>query len=156
MAERKLGVVVRNYRKAVFWRKHHCKLLSIMFMEFNRVFNGCELPISVKLGDDVAFPHRGLGVVIHPDSEIGDGSSIYQNVTFGGKTGQEGAPKVGKRCIIGAGAVLLGDITIGDNSIVASNAVVLQDVPPNCVVGGVPAKILKENINRDDYNWKGR
>ena len=156
MSKQKVGTVVKNYKRAHYFNKHHLRIVGKMFEEFNRILNGCEIPTSVKLGDDVTFPHRGLGVVIHPEAEIGDGTTILQNVTLGGKTGQPGAPKIGKRCILGAGAVILGDISIGDNCIVGSNAVVTHSVPDNCIVAGVPAKIIKENINRDDYNWNGR
>ena len=67
---------------------------------------------------------------------------LYQNVTLGGRNGK-GGPIIGKNCIIGAGACVLGEITIGDNVNIGANAVVLEDVPENCTVVGVPAKIVK-------------
>lgn len=113
---------------------------------------GCEIPINVKIGKNVAFPHDSAGTVIHPDTVIGDGVKIYQNVTIGrGDIWKEASEdfmgfEIKNNAILCAGAKILsshGKRVIGENSIVAANAVVIDDVPPNCIVGGVPAKILK-------------
>lgn len=84
------------------------------------------------------------GIVIHQKSRIGENTLIYQNVTLGGRKGSSG-PIVGKNCVIGSGACILGDIKIGDNVKIGANAVVLKDIPDNCTVVGVPARIVKYN-----------
>lgn len=83
---------------------------------------------------------HGIGIVLHQYSKIGDGTKICQNVTIGNGMG----PKVGKNCIIGSGACVLGDITVGDNVKIGVNAVVLHDIPDNCTAVGVPARIIKK------------
>ena len=84
------------------------------------------------------------GIVIHHKSTIGDNTVIYQNVTLGGRNGKPG-PRVGKNCVIGAGACILGDIEIGNNVNIGANAVVLENIPDNCTAVGVPARIIKHN-----------
>ena len=88
-----------------------------------------------------------MGVVIGETAEIGDDCLIYHGVTLGG-TGKETGkrhPTLGNNVVIGAGAKVLGSITIGDNSKVAAGAVVLCDVPPNSTAVGVPARIVKRD-----------
>lgn len=70
---------------------------------------------------------------------IGENTAIYQNVTIGGR-GRSGCPVIGKNVFIGAGAVIMGGITIGDNARIGANAVVIHDVPDNSTAVGVPAR----------------
>ena len=99
----------------------------------------CSVPASCVIENNVEFVHS-IGIVIHPYSHIGEGTLIYQNVTIG--NGKKG-PQIGKNCIIGTGAVILGDIIIEDNVKIGANAVVLMDIPQNATAVGVPAKIVK-------------
>ena len=71
--------------------------------------------------------------------KLGDNTTIYQHVTIGNANG----PKIGKNCVIGSGACILGDIRIGDNCNIGANAVVLKDVPSNTTAVGVPAKLIQ-------------
>jgi serine O-acetyltransferase len=104
---------------------------------------GIELPYTVKLGRRVIFEHQN-GIVIHGNVEIGDRCFIRQGVTLGNKTIDRchDAPKLGKRVNVGAGAKILGAVTIGDDAQIGANAVVLQDVPAGALAVGVPAKII--------------
>ena len=89
------------------------------------------------------FDHA-QGIVVGETAVVGDGCSIYHNVTLGG-TGSRGGdrhPKLGKNVLIGAGAVICGNITIGDNTRVAAGSVVMENLPANVTATGVPAKIL--------------
>lgn len=113
---------------------------------------GCEIPVAVRFGKNVYFPHDSVGTVIHPDTVIGNGVKIYQNVTVGrGDIWKESSEdfvgfEIKDGAILCAGAKILcshGKRIIGENSIVAANAVVVEDVPANYIVGGVPAKILR-------------
>ena len=89
-----------------------------------------------------------MGIVIHQDSIIGDGTIIYQNVTIGRKdTSNQGAPVIGKNCIIGAGAAVIGEIVIGDNVKIGANAVVNKNIPDNCTVVGNPGRIIRKEIS---------
>lgn len=114
----------------------------------------CVIPPECAIGHGAVFWHHGLGVVIHPGTRIGRNCHIYNHVVLGGgHDGPAGPPSritIGDNVMLSAGAKILcrGEtLTIGDNSIVGANAVVLGDVPPNVVVGGIPARILG---TRDD------
>ena len=120
-------------------------LLPNLIWKFIRVFFACDVKYTADIGQNVGFFHNGLGVVIHKDAKIGEGSVLYQNVTIGGngKAGDaNGAPVIGNNVFIGAGAVILGPVTIGDGAKIGANSVVLQNVPAGCTAVGVPAKII--------------
>ncbi|HSV15551.1 MAG TPA: serine O-acetyltransferase [Tepidisphaeraceae bacterium] len=104
---------------------------------------GIELPYSAKLGRRVVIEHQGA-IVIHGHSEIGDDTIIRQGVTLGNKTLDRpyDAPKLGARVNVGAGAKILGAVTVGDGATVGANAVVVKDVPPNAIAVGIPAMIV--------------
>lgn len=113
---------------------------------------GCEIPITVKIGNNVKFPHNSVGTVIHPDTIIGNNVKIYQNVTIGRgdiwtspSSNFEGF-KIEDGAILCAGAKVIsskGLLTIGENTIIGANAVVVSSVGDNQVVGGIPAKFIK-------------
>ncbi|MCB9883543.1 MAG: serine acetyltransferase [Planctomycetes bacterium] len=108
-----------------------------------RLLLGIEIPCEAKLGRRVRVDHHG-GVVVSGDAVLGDDVILRNGVTIGLKTtGVRGAPRIGSRVDIGAGAKILGPIEIGDDVAIGANAVVLQDVPPGCLAVGVPARILR-------------
>lgn len=98
-----------------------------------------------QIGEGTKFYHRGLGCVVHAKTVIGKNCIIFQNVTIGSKWPNgvcEGdAPIIGNDVFIGAGAVLLGNIRIGDKAIIGANAVVTNDIPDGTVAVGIPARI---------------
>ena len=106
----------------------------------NRVINSCDIPSSTKIGKNVVFKHNALGVVINEYTVIGDGCVIYQNVTFAGKDKKR--PTLGKNVMVGAGAVILGGVILGDNAKIGANAVVTSDIPEGKTAVGIPAKII--------------
>ncbi|UAK23435.1 serine O-acetyltransferase [Sphingomonas nostoxanthinifaciens] len=119
--------------------------LSLVYrMLFRRCRNhySIELPYSASVGRGVVIEHQG-GIVIHGASVIGDGCIIRQNCTLGLRRldALDDAPILGKGVQLGAGAVLLGRIHIGDGAVIGANAVVLIDVPPGAIATGVPAAI---------------
>jgi serine O-acetyltransferase len=102
---------------------------------------GIELPCEAKLGKRVRIDHFG-DIIISGDAVIGDDVVIRNGVTIGLKNSpSRGSPKIGNRVDIGAGAKILGPITIGDDVIIGANAVVIKDVPANHLAVGVPAEI---------------
>ncbi len=110
-----------------------------------------DIPSSVSIGKGTLFGHSGIGVVIHQDAVIGENCVIGQGITIGGRSRNPQVPVIGNKVYIAAGARVLGPITVGNNVIIAPNAVVIKDVADNCIVGGIPAKVLKEGINYDDH-----
>lgn len=106
-------------------------------------FWGIKLDYTVQLGRRVRIWHHG-GMILGARA-IGDDVHIRQNTTFGlaDRSNPNAKPTIGKGVEIGTGAVILGNIHIGDGAIVGANAVVTRDVPPHAMVGGVPAKLIK-------------
>jgi len=109
-----------------------------------RFFTGIEIHPGAKIGKGVLIDH-GSGVVIGETAEVGDNCTIYQGVTLGGTGKDKGKrhPTLGKGVMVGSGAKILGPFTIGEGSKIASNAVVLQPLPPNSTAVGVPARIVR-------------
>lgn len=102
---------------------------------------GVELPCEAVIGQRLVIEHIG-GIVISGDAVFGDDCILRNGVTVGLRNrGQSGSPRLGDRVDIGAGAKLLGPIRIGDDVAIGANAVVLCDVPDNCIAVGIPAKI---------------
>ncbi len=98
---------------------------------------------ATKIGSGVFIDH-GTGIVIGETAVIGDDVSMLQDVTLGGTGAERGDrhPKIGKGVLLGAGAKVLGNITIGDYAKIASGSVVLKPVPPHCTAAGVPARLV--------------
>ncbi len=107
---------------------------------------GIEIHPAAKIGKGVFIDH-GMGVVIGETAVVGDNCTIYQGVTLGGTGKDKGKrhPTIGNNVTIGCGAKVLGPFTVGDNSKIAANAVVLNEIPPNSTCVGVPAHIVKRD-----------
>lgn len=123
--------------------------LSLLYrMAFRHCRNvyGIELPYTVRLGRKVIVEHQG-GIVVHGASVIGDGCIIRQNCTLGLRSLDrlDDAPVLGVNVNVGAGAVLMGKVHIGDNAAIGANAVVMQDVPAGGLAVGIPARIVMRN-----------
>lgn len=141
---------------AVCWHKlshwlyvHKRYSLARYISQCCRFWTGIEIHPGAKIGKGLFIDH-GMGVVIGETTEIGDNVTIYQGVTLGG-TGKETGkrhPTIGNNVMIGCGAKVLGPFYVGDNSKIASNAVVLSEVPANSTCVGVPARVVKINDQR--------
>jgi serine O-acetyltransferase len=118
---------------------------------FVRILFGCQIGLGAKIGKKCSLGYEGLGIVIHKRAEIGENVNIGTCVTIGGSNLNYGVPKIGNNCIIASGAKILGDITIGVNCVVAANAVLISSIPDNCLAAGVPAKVVKKDINILNY-----
>jgi len=121
--------------------------------QLGRFLTGIEIHPGARIGQGLFIDH-GMGVVIGETAIIGDNVLLYQGVTLGGTGKERGKrhPTVGNNVVIGAGAKVLGNITIGDNSYIGSNAVVIKDVPPNSTVVGVPGRITKQDGKKIDIS----
>ena len=116
------------------------------------LLHNSHVPVQCKLPRDTRFAYGGIGVVLHAAARFGNGVMIGQNVTIGGNGGKGKAdksghafaiPRIGNHVYIAAGARVLGGISIGDYTVIASNAVVLHDMPPFSVVAGNPATVRR-------------
>ncbi len=107
---------------------------------------GIEIHPAAQIGKGLFIDH-GMGVVIGETTIIGENCTLYQGVTLGGTGKDKGKrhPTIGNNVTIGSGAKVLGPFTVGDNSKIAANAVVLNEIPPNSTCVGVPAHIVKRD-----------
>ena len=117
-------------------------LYRALYRKVRNVY-GIDLPYTVKLGRRVIIEHQSA-IVIHGNCCIGDDSIIRQGVTLGNRYLERPleAPSLGERVNVGAGAKILGNVTIGDDANIGANAVVLSDIPSGQTAVGIPAKIL--------------
>nr|WP_314899847.1 serine O-acetyltransferase [uncultured Deefgea sp.] len=122
------------------------KLLKVT----SQILTGIDLPCETRIGRRLRIDHFG-GVIISGDTIIGDDVILRHGVTLGLRhEGQSGAPVLGDRVEVGAGAKILGAIKIGDDAKIGANAVVLKDVPCGAVAVGVPARIMYA-VKRDEH-----
>lgn len=123
-------------------------LLARIISQRARKVTGIEIHPGAKIGRKLFIDH-GMGVVIGETAEIGDNVTIYHGVTLGGIGGEAGKkrhPTVEDDVMIGAGAKILGPVTIGRGAKIGANAVVLNDVPSYATVVGVPGRVVKNNL----------
>ena len=146
---------------AVIWHKlshalwsHKLYLLGRFSSHIARWLTGIEIHPAAKIGRRLVIDH-GMGVVIGETAEIGDDCYIYHQVTLGvARTmGGKRHPTVGNNVIIGTGAKILGPITIGDNARVGSNAVVVDPVPPDTTVVGMPARPVERRVKPNPQSF---
>ena len=130
------------------WR-HRARLPARALAELTRVLTGVEIHPAATLAPGVFIDHA-TGVVIGETAEVGADVTIYQGVTLGGTSLDQGKrhPTVGDRVIIGAGAKVLGPVTVGPDSQIGANAVVVKPVPPGSVVVGVPGQVIARSRPR--------
>jgi len=141
------------YRLAHLLYRMRFFFLARYISQLIRWATGIEIHPGAVIGRRFFIDH-GMGVVIGETAVIGDDVLIYQGVTLGGTGIEKGKrhPTVGNNVVIGAGAKVLGNIVIGDNSYIGSNAVVINDVPANSTVVGVPGRITKQDGKKIDIS----
>lgn len=132
-----------NHRFAHFFYKKGLKRLARIIAGISRFLTGVDIHPAAKIGRRVFLDHA-TGIVIGETAEIADKVLLYQGVTLGGVSLDKGKrhPTLKEGVVVGAGAKILGNITIGKNSKIGANSVVVKNVPSNCTAVGIPAKIL--------------
>ncbi len=141
---------------ALIWHRmaHWCYRRRLFFLarllsQTGRFFTGIEIHPGAKIGDRFFIDH-GMGIVIGETAEIGDNCTIYHGVTLGGTGKDTGKrhPTIGNNVLIGAGAKVLGPFTVGDNSQIGANSVVLKEIPPDTTVTGIPGRAVRQASRR--------
>lgn len=129
--------------------QHRMKTLARINSQIARFFTGIEIHPGARIGRRLFIDH-GMGVVVGETAVIGDDVTLYHGVTLGGKGDSHGKrhPTLENDVIVGAGAQVLGGITIGAHSVIGANAVVVRDVPPEATAVGIPATV-RLNAPRD-------
>lgn len=123
--------------------------LARQLSQFARFVTGIEIHPGARIGRRLFIDH-GMGVIIGETTVMGDDITLYQGVTLGGTGKEKGKrhPTIGSKVVIGAGAKVLGNISVGENCRIGAGSVVLHDVPENCTVVGVPGRIVYRNGKR--------
>ncbi len=131
------------HRLAHTFYRWHVPLIPRLISNCNRFFTGIEIHPGAKIGEKLFIDH-GMGVVIGETSEIGDNVTIYQGVTLGGTSLQKVKrhPTLGDNVVVGVGAKLIGNITIGNDTKIGAGSVVVSSVPPHATVVGVPGRVV--------------
>jgi len=134
---------VQMHRLSHWLWRHGLRWLARWLSTLARWLTGIEIHPAARIGRRFFIDH-GMGVVIGETAEIGDDCTLYHGVTLGGTTWRKGKrhPTLGNNVVVGAGAKVLGPITVGDGARIGSNAVVLKDVPPGATVVGVPGRVV--------------
>ena len=147
------GVHAIIFHRVSHWLwKHRLRFLARLNSQLARHLTGIEIHPGATIGRRFVIDH-GMGIVIGETAEIGDDVLLYHGVTLGG-TGKETGkrhPTIGNNVMIACGAKVLGPFTVGDNARIASNAVVLTEVPPDATAVGVPARVVRIAGKKVDY-----
>ena len=168
-AKSKLSIILTYPgAKAVFFHKianffaiAKFHLVARIISQFSRFLTGIEIHPKANIGKNLFIDH-GMGVVIGETSEIGDNVTIYHMATLGGISPSVNSneqrnikrhPTLKDNVVIGSGAQILGQVTVGKNAKIGANAVVTKDVPENAVMVGIPAKNVGETSGSDE-NFK--
>lgn len=141
------GFHILYYHRLAHWCWNHgLKLLARIISQTGRFFTGIEIHPGATIGPGFFIDH-GMGVVIGETAEIGENVTIYHGVTLGGTSWKKEKrhPTIGNNVVIGAGAKVLGPFKVGDNSKIGSGSVVVNEVPPDSVVVGVPGRVTFRN-----------
>lgn len=147
--------------KAIFFHsmahalyKRNIPFLPRLISEFSRWMTGIEIHPGAQIGHHLVIDH-GMGIVIGETSIVGDHVLIYQGVTLGGTQLIQGKrhPTIEDGVVIGAGSKVLGNITIGRNTKIGANSVVVDDIPANCSVVGIPAKVITKKESEKYKKW---
>ena len=142
-----------HHRIAHFFFQGGHFFIARFISQVSRSMTGIEIHPGATIGRRFFIDH-GMGVVIGETTIIGNDVLLYQGATLGGTGLEKGKrhPTIGNNVVIGTGAQVLGNITIGDNSYIGANAVVIKDVPPNSTVVGVPGRITKQDGKKMDIS----
>lgn len=143
------ALVLHRFSHAL-WRRG-LKLLPRLISQLGRALTGVEIHPGARIGKGVFIDH-GMGVVIGETTVIGDYCLLYQGVTLGGTGKQIGKrhPTLGDNVVVGAGANVLGAITVGADTRIGAGSVVLRDVSSNCTVVGIPGRVIHQSGTRID------
>ena len=143
-----------NHKIANFFFKRKMCFIARLISQLSRFFTGIEIHPGATIGKRVFFDH-GMGIVIGETAEIGDDCVIYHGVTLGGTsaTRSKRHPTLKNGVVVGTGAKILGNITLGENVKIGANSVVLKSIPDNRVAVGIPAKVIKKTKEEDYFMW---
>lgn len=144
---------ITYYRLARWLYLHKVPFVPRVIDRMTELVFHCRLPFTAEIGEGFEVGHYGLGVFLHPRTRIGRNVMLGPTVHIGGRSNQWEVPRIGNDVYVATGAKILGDLEIGDGCVIGANAVVISSIPARCAAAGVPAKIIKRDI--DVYDCTG-
>ncbi|MBX7540818.1 serine O-acetyltransferase [Qipengyuania sphaerica] len=149
--------IVRFHRLANVLGARKLAPVRAIYALLSRAFFTASIPVGLDLPRSTIFGHNGFGVIVNKRTRLGDNVFIGSHVVIGGQPDRDGAAAIGNDVVIHSGAKIFGPISIGDGAVIAANSVVTKDVVAGALVGGTPAKTLRECIDHRDFRpnaWK--
>ena len=143
---------IKIYYCANWLYKHKIPLLPLILQGIIYFLYNCWIPYQCEIGKGTKIGYGGISVVIHKDSKIGKNCIIGTCVTIGGNKANDKVPIIEDSCYIASGAKIFGTVTIGRESFIGANSVVTRNIPPKSLVSGIPGKVIKSNIDINDYS----
>ena len=133
-----------------YYTFHKRLLLKVVPCSYDNVIEElCNISPSVNIPRSTRFHEKGIGIVIGNGVSLGENVTIYNNVTLGHRHGKHsGTPTIKDNVVLFCHCAVLGDVVVGENCIVGAYSLVINDIPPNCMVVGIPAKIVKEDVTK--------
>jgi len=141
---------VLTYRICRWLYLKRIPLLHIFSQRLGELCTGVSIPPTVEIGRGLLIEHFG-GIVVNAKAKIGEFCTLSHQVTIGNKKPNGGSPSIGNNVYICVGAKVLGEISVGDHSIIGANAVLLSSVPANCIVAGIPGKVIKTIESKEGH-----
>lgn len=145
------------YSRTAVWCQFGVRQMIVLLLHRYSIRFGIDISRDTLIGSGLYIGHFG-GIVVNAEVVIGDNCNLSQGVTLGqvNRGAKAGCPTIGNNVYIAPGAKIIGRIHVGDYAAVGANAVVVEDVPPNVTVGGVPARVISESgsegyVNRTNY-----
>lgn len=139
------------YRLGNWCHRHHVPLVPTVMKACTRLLFCAHVPCEASIGKGTMLGYSGLGSVVHQRAVIGSNVMIGSHATIGGRSHFEGVPVIEDDVFIGAGACVLGPVRVGRGAVIGANAVVIEDVPARSVVAGVPARVIRSEVDSRDY-----
>lgn len=136
------ALLVYRIFRWLYMKKIPAQPFRFLMERLIEITTGISIPVRAEIGRGLRIHHFG-GIILHPSVKIGENCTLYHGVTIGDKGDGGLAANIGNNVLIGAGAKIIGEITIGDNCKIGANSVVIESIPENSVVVGVPGKIVK-------------
>ena len=148
---------VTYYRLARWLYLHKVPLLPRVVSRFCTFWFHCYLPHTSDIGRGFEVGYGGIGVIVHGRAKVGNNVFMGPFTIIGGRSQKSEVPRVGDNVYISAGAKVLGDIEIGEGAVIGANAVVIHSVPARSIVAGVPARLIREDVDVFDCTgWPPR